>query len=391
MSWAFPAEPQEKRRVLLDAVEEVRDVLTAGAEEAEAAGTLPAATVDALYESGLLALKLPQVMGGAEADLLTQLDVLEAVTRIDASAGWCLLIGSASVGGLGAFLPDEAIDEVFAGGRPPKTCGVAMASGKAVPVDGGYRVSGRWSFASGIRHCQWVSAGAMVDRGSDAAPERLTFTVKTSEVEIHDNWHVAGLQGTGSNDFSVSDLFVRKAFTRDPASTSPQRGGPLYRMGRPGSVSNEHCAFALGLGRRALDEMRDLGQAYRGYSGTSSIASRSLFQRSLGECDLKLRGARALVVDILEEAWRVVCGGHTPEPWLQAELRTAGTFSTDVAVEVASKAFRFGGGRALQNSNILQRCLRDINAAAQHLMVNDSTYENHGQFILGLPDADPMG
>ena len=282
----------------------VRDVLTAGAEEAEAAGTLPAATVNALYESGLLALKLPQVLGGAEADLLTQLDVLEAVTRIDASAGWFLLIGSASVGGLGAFLPDEAIDEVFAGGRVPKTCGVAMASGRAVPVHGGYRVSGRWSFASGIRHSQWVSAGAMVDQANDAGPERLTFTVRTSEVEIHDNWHVAGLQGTGSNDFSVSDLFVRKAFTRDPASASPRRGGALYRMGRPGSVSNEHCAFALGLGRRALDEMRDLGQAKRGYSGTSSIASRSLFQRSLGECDLKLRGARALVVDILEEARR---------------------------------------------------------------------------------------
>ena len=87
----------------------------------------------------------------------------------------------------------------------------------------------------------------------------------------------------------------------------------------------------------------------------------------------------------------MVCDGRTLEPRLQAELRTAGTLTTDVAVEVASKAFRFGGGRALQNSHILQRCLRDINAAAQHLMVNDSTYENHGQFLLGLPDADPMG
>lgn len=162
-------------------------------------------------------------------------------------------------------------------------------------------------------------------------------------------------------------------------------------MGRPGYVTNEHCAFALGLGRRALYEMRDLAQAKRGYASPSAIASRSLFQRALGECDFKLRAARALVVEILEEAWEVVCDGDTPEPWLQAELRTSGTYATDVAVEVATKAFRFGGGRALHNSNILQRCLRDINAAAQHLMVNDSTYENHGQFILGLPDADPMG
>lgn len=230
MSWEFPADPQEKRRVLLDAAAEVREVLVSGAEEAEANGTLPAATVDALYESGLLALKLPQVLGGAEADLLTQLDVLEAVTRIDSSAGWCLLIGAASVGSMAAFLPDEAIDEIFAGGKTPKTCGVAMAAGKAVPVDGGYRISGRWSFASGIRHAQWVSAGALVDRGSDVAPARLTFTVRTSEVEIHDNWHVAGLQGTGSNDFSVSDLFVRKAFTRDPSSSSPKRGAARFTV-----------------------------------------------------------------------------------------------------------------------------------------------------------------
>ena len=391
MSWEFPAERHEKRRALLDAVEGVRNVLTAEAEEAEAIGTLPAATVDALYESGLLALKLPQVLGGAEADLLTQLDVLEAVTCIDSSAGWCLMIGAASLGGIGAFLPDEAIDEIFAGGRPPKTCGVAMAAGKAVPVDGGYRLSGRWSFASGIRHAEWVSGGALVDRGSGDAPERISFTVRTSEVEIHDNWHVAGLQGTGSNDFSTSDLFVREAFTRQTAGSSPKRGGPLYRLGRPGNVANEHCSVALGIGRRALDEMRALGQAKRGYAQPAPIASRSLFQRAVGECDFKLRAARALTVEVLEKAWAVVCEGQTPEPWLQAELRTCGTYTTDVAVEVASKAFRFGGGRALQTSNILQRCLRDINAAAQHLMVNDSTYENHGQFILGLPDADPMG
>ena len=312
MSWAFPAETQAKRRVLLDAVAEVQDVLAAGAEEAEANGTLPAATVDALYESGLLALKLPQVLGGAEADLLTQLDVLEAVARIDASAGWCLMIGAASVGGMGAFLPDAAIDEIFAGGRPPKTCGVAMPTGEAVPVDGGYRISGRWSFASGIRHAQWVSAGAMVDRGSGSAPERLTFTVRTSQVQIHDNWHVAGLQGTGSNDFSVSDLFVGKDFTRDPSSSSPRRGGPLYHLGRPAFVTNEHCAFALGLGRRALDEMLELAQTKRGYANASPIASRGLFQRALGEGDFKLRAARALVVDILEEAWTVVCDGRTP-------------------------------------------------------------------------------
>ena len=123
----FPTEREAKRQVLLDAVDEVRDVLTAGADAAEQMATLPKATVEALYESGLLFLKLPAALGGAEADLLTQLDVFEAVTRIDTSAGWCLLIGSASLGRLGAFLPDEVLDRLFVDGRSPKTCGTCRS------------------------------------------------------------------------------------------------------------------------------------------------------------------------------------------------------------------------------------------------------------------------
>ena len=154
----FPTDRDEKRRVLMDAVESVRGTLEAGAQQSEETATLPQASVDALYNSGLFRLKLPQVLGGAEADLVTQLDVLEAVSRIEPSAGWCLMIGAASLGGLGAFLPDEAIDELFVDGNPPRTAGVFAPFGQAVPVDGGYRLNGRWSFASGVRHSQWISA-----------------------------------------------------------------------------------------------------------------------------------------------------------------------------------------------------------------------------------------
>ena len=114
----FPTERTEKRRVLMDAVESVRATLEAGTAESEEIGTLPAASVAALYDSGLLRLKMPHVLGGAEADVITQLDVLEAVSRIDPASGWCLMIGAASLGSLSAFLPDEAIAEVFLGGQP---------------------------------------------------------------------------------------------------------------------------------------------------------------------------------------------------------------------------------------------------------------------------------
>ena len=125
MLWNFPPGREEKRQVLLNAVAEVREVLEAGADQSEEEGTLPQDSVDALYESGLFGLKLPAELGGAEADPVTQLEVIEALARIDASAAWCTMIGARSMGSWGAFLPDEAIERLFVGGRPPRGAGVS--------------------------------------------------------------------------------------------------------------------------------------------------------------------------------------------------------------------------------------------------------------------------
>ena len=386
----FPTDRHEKRAILLNAVEEVRDILTANADEAEALGTLPMATVNALYNSGLLWLKLPAELGGAEADLVTQLEVLEAVSAIDTSAGWCTMIGASACSFPGAFLPDEALAQVYADGRPPRAAGVFMPGGTATPVEGGYRVTGRWAFASGIRHAQWVSACAKVQRPGEPASQTIFAIIPASSVTIHDNWHVAGLKGTGSNDFSVSDLFVPEEFTYDRAHAKPKRGGLLYRLHFVGYVSNEHAALALGAARHALDEIVAVAQAkLRGFGPTpSSLISRGAFQRDIGHCDLKLRAARALTYQVFEEAWATLCRDGALEDRDYARMRSAATYATEVSLEVATVAFRYGGANALFEGHVLQRCLRDINAAAQHLMVSDASYENHGQFVLGLPNAD---
>ena len=388
----FPTERTEKHRVLMDAVESVRATLEAGAEESERIGTLAPSSVDALYESGLLRLKTPHALGGAEADVVTQLDVLEAVSRIDPASGWCLMIGAASLGSLGAFLSDDAIEEIFVGGKPPKVAGAAAPSATATRVDGGYRVTGHWRFGSGIMHAEWVSAGARVVADEPAGhPRQVRMAMPRHKVKVHDNWQVMGLKGTGSCDFSVEDLFVPDGFAWDSTLTEPKRGGALYRLGRPGFVTNEHSAFALGVARRALDAVTDAAASKtRGYNSANLLANRATFQRAIGECDLRLRAARSLNVEILEEAWRSVCAGHTPPPPLQAQMRSCATYTTDVSADVTAQAFRYGGGEALFTPNILQQCLRDINAAAQHQMVSDTAYENHGQFLLGLPDARVM-
>ena len=389
---AFPHDRKEKHRVLMDAVESVRDTLEANAEESERIGTLALASVEALYESGLLRLKMPHVLGGAEADLVTQLDVLEAVSRIDPSSGWCLMIGAASLGGLAAFLPDDSIEEVFVAGRPPKVAGAAAPTATATPVDGGYRVTGHWQFGSGIQHAEWVSAGARVAAGAPPGyPRQLRMIMPRHKVKVHDNWQVMGLRGTGSCDFSVDDLFVPDGFAWDSTLTEPVRGGALYRLGRPGFVTNEHSAFALGVARRALDMVTEVAASKtRGYNSVNLLANRPAFQWALGECDMRLRAARSLNVEILNEAWQSVCAGHTPPPPLQAQMRSCATYTTDVAVDVTSRAFHYGGGAALFTTSILQQCLRDVHAAAQHQMVSDTAYENHGQFLLGLPDARVM-
>jgi len=388
----FPEQREAKRQALLDAVESLRGVFLAGSDEGEAAGTLPQSTVDAIYDSGLFSFKTPQVLGGAEADAMIQMDVIEAASRIESAAGWCLMIGAGSLSGMAAFLPNEAIDEIFVGGTAPKTAGVAAPTGKATLVEGGYRVSGRWAFASGIRHSQWVGFGAMVADGNSTL-QQVRMVVPTSQVQIHDNWDVLGLRGTGSCEFSLSDVFVPQRFTWGGTEAKPLRGGPNFLLGRPGMQTTGHCGFALGVGRRALDAVTELAkQKKRGYRGNEVlVADRGSFQRFLGESDLRLRAAKALCMETIEEAWESVCQGITPPPPLQIRLRASGTYSTTEASDIVSQAFRFGGGTAMYNSHILQKCLRDINASAQHQMVSDRAYENHGQFILGFPGANPMG
>ena len=392
MSVTFPTERAAKRAALLAAVERLRDVVAAGAEEGERLRTLPPETVRALAESGLLALKVPEALGGAEADPVTQLEVLEALTRIDTATGWCLMVASTAVGLPAGFLPDEAIGKILAGGRIPPAAIAIFPSGTATPVDGGYRLSGRWPFASGVRHAEWLTAGAMVRRDARELGERHIVVIPASAAEIHDNWKVAGLEGTGSSDFSVTDLFVPAAFAWNPATATPRRGGALFRLGMPAFVAYEHVAFALGVARRALDAGLELAQGKRrGIVVTSPLAGRAAFQALLGESEIRLRMVRAGALDLFEAAWVTAVAGATPERRQQAELRSAATYATETAVDIVTRVFRAAGGGALYRTGILQRCLRDIHAGGQHFMVSDSAYERLGQILLGVPDVDPMG
>ena len=387
----FPADRAKKRKVLLEAVASVRDVVAASADESERLGTLAPAAVDAIREAGLFTLKLPMPLGGAEADPVTQMEVIEDLAYIDAAAGWCLMIGATAIGRPGAFLCDDAIGDMFANGRIPTAATATAISGNAVPVDGGYVLTGRWPFASGVRHAEWMVAGAKVPARDNTEETSLTLVYPVKKGKIHDNWHVMGLEGSGSNDISVRDLFVPAEFTWETALWEPRRGDAIYRMGRPGFVANEHPAIALGIARRALDEIiASAPNKKRGNPPISTLADREAFRGDIARCDFRLRAARALSHEVFERAYEITCSGQVPGDAVQAEMRAVSAHVTFEAVDVTTIAFRYTGGSAIHRSHILQRCLRNINAAAQHFMVSDSSLESYGATLLGADEVKPM-
>ena len=300
------------------------------------------------------------------------------------------MIGATCIALPGAYLPDAAVEEIFRGPGVPRAAGILAPTGSAHQVEGGYILSGRWAFASGVRHSDWVLVGALVPDPQSDRPRHLMFTLPTSRACLHDNWDTIGLRATASCDLSLEDVFVPTSFTFDMLTGEPARGGPLYRLGFPGFVAYEHAAFAIGIARRALDALVELAPAKKRGIPPSPLVERGAFQRDLGELDLRLRAARALALERNREAWATVTAGRTPDVRLQAELRGVATFATDVAVDVATWAYRYAGGGAVYKPNILERAVRDLYTATQHFLVSSSAYETHGQGLLGMTDINPL-
>jgi alkylation response protein AidB-like acyl-CoA dehydrogenase len=376
------------RRRLLAAVDSIRDVLADCADEAERSGFYPERGWTALHESGLFRMKAPAALGGFEADPVTQIELIEEVSRIDSSAGWTFFVGAGTLAMISGWVQDAALDAFLVDGRLPRVAGGVVPSGSAAPVDGGFRVTGRWQFGSGSAHAERFSGNAVIE--GDHVPPVLGFLFMPDEVTLHDNWNVNALRGTGSQDFSVSDLFVPHERTLNNFAPA-ERGGALFRIVIPGLFAMEHGAFAIGVAQRALKEMAVLARSKsRGYLKPQGVAARGKFQFDLGRADSALAAARQGLCAIYEEAWAAAQAGDASAPELQTRLRCAAVYATDVGMDACRTMFRYAGARSLYVGNVIERCLRDVQAGAQHGMVNDAAYEARGQSLLGFDDVAPL-
>jgi alkylation response protein AidB-like acyl-CoA dehydrogenase len=366
------------------------DLIGAEAARSEADATLSPRVVEAFHETGLFGLMVPKELGGEEADLPTVISVYEEVSRADGSAGWTLLANATTSSFAGAYTGPVAVAEMFGGDRIPVAAGQFSPRGTAVRGDDGpsYVVSGRYSFGSGSAHSPWIGGGAFELRDGEfvPAPSGLptirAYFVPRERVEFLDNWDVMGLAGTGSYDYEVPEQTIHEDFTFDLVNAVPRRGGPVYRLGVLGLTAAGHAAFALGVGRRGMEELTQIVLT-KHRLGADPLRDQQLFRHDYAMHDAALLAARAFVYESFAAVQDTLEAGDDPTPVQRQRLRQATTYATRVATDAVRFAYTAAGTDALRPS-VLQRCFRDLHASTQHLVVDNNTLTDTTRVLLGL-------
>ncbi|MGB5760587.1 MAG: hypothetical protein WBM50_26980 [Acidimicrobiales bacterium] len=370
----------------------IGDELRACEDEAESGRRLPASAVTTMRGLNLFAMSSPEAVGGWEAPPLLEMEVFETVARFNSSAGWNLFVGSVHSAFPAAFLGDGAIAEMYRDGGIPIVAGQMQPVGSARPEPGGMRVSGRYSWGSGISHADYVLGGAVLEGGPGPGAGFRVFVGPKEAVEVLDNWHVVGVSGSGSYDYAVDDVFVPEGWWFDYPEPVVRRGGGKYAVSIQAQIGSAHIGFALGLGRRALEEIASLAVAKQRTGAKGSIAVSEVFRRGLGVSYLELMSARERAAAVLGRLGTLQQAGEVVDELFVAEVRAVATYVTEVALSVATNGIRHAGGTAIRLDNPLQRLVRELLVAQAHMFVTDANYAALGRVILDRTEpSKPTG
>lgn len=362
---------------LVEAAENVYELVEAHADKAEQQRRLPKRLVQALRDAQLFRMAVPKVYGGPEADPVTFVSAIEAVSAADGAAGWCTMIAS-TTSSMSLFMePDFA--RVIYGDPKVITGGVYAPTGTAVLKGGDWRVTGRWQWGSGSQHCQFLTGGATTDSG-----EFHLMFLDIEDVTIHDTWYVSGLRGTGSNDFSVEGASVPVGRSVRPGISKPQVDSPLAAFPNFSLLASGVAAVALGIARHAIDEFTELAQGKQPLFSSRTLSQSGTAQSMLAKAEATVRSARAFLHDELDSAWSLATAGDPIDVRTRAKIRLACVHAARSAAEATDAVYTFGGGTSVYDSSPLQRCLRDVHVATQHLMVSPRLDETLGRLFFGI-------
>jgi alkylation response protein AidB-like acyl-CoA dehydrogenase len=379
----------------IQAVRDLAPTIRARSAEIEAARRIPLDLLNDLTAAGCFRMLVPKSHGGDELDLLRSIDILETLATADGSTGWTVMIGCEAPL-LACLLPRETFDVLYAHGPNVILGGAFAPQGTAQVVDGGYQVTGRWAFASGCQHCSWLFGNCVViEHGTprpgplEGMPETRAMLVPADTVEILDSWKVSGLRGTGSHDIVMTELFVPTSQTFDIFFGCSSIPGPLFTFPLP-EFSLHIGTVALGIAAGALEDVTAFVRTNkRRLYARASLAETPLVQYRLGNAEVSLRAARALLRTEAENLWRSAVESPTDsaslEPTLNTRVLASVAWVVQTCVVIVDTCYSVGGATAIYDTSPLQRRLRDIHTLSQHASVAEGTLTRAGAVLIGQP------
>ncbi len=382
----------------LEAAVGLRPSIAAAREQIEQQRCLPPPLVTQLKEAGVFRMTMPRAWGGSELDPAAQLRVLEELSYADASVGWCATIGC-DTGYFSAYMDQTVARQMFSDLDMVTGGNLARTAGRAVRVAGGYRVSGHWPFASGCRHADWMIGSCTVH--DDATPlntdtglpvTRVCF-LSPDQCQILDTWHTTGMRGTGSHDFTVTDIFVPEERTFSLQSLQPLRPQPLYAFFP--FVAGKFGAVPLGLARAAIEATVELArgsharQVITGGQLTSkhTVNEEYYMQSGIAQAEAMVGSARSYLYEQTERIWEQLLAGQHPSLDDVASYTLSYIHTYTACREAVDQLYCLAGAAAVYTSGGLDRLLRDIRTVAQHVLAGPHSYEMVGRQLLG---AKPM-
>ena len=358
------------------------------ADQIDAERRLPPELAADMADEGLFRLLVPRSLGGAEMDFVEYLRVVETFARADGSVAWC--VNQNNVFATDAVrMAAETAREVWDDPRAVISNGPPTPSTRAVAVDGGYRVTGRWNFSSGIRHANWVAALSPLARPGDGGPQNagrrreIVLLIPRDQVEVLDVWQVNGLRGTGSFSFQATDLFVPASRAYGP-DDPPRETGALYLVPKVLMFATGFGTVALGVARSALDAAIDIAGKKIPVKRTTILRDTATTQRQIGEVEAGWGSARAFLQQAVSMLWDSACDKGTVTAEERIRLRLAATHAIRESASVAAVAYDVAGSGGIFVSNPVQRRLQDAQVITQQVQGRMDHYDLAGAFYLGL-------
>ncbi|MDI3389104.1 acyl-CoA dehydrogenase family protein [Streptomyces sp. B-S-A8] len=364
---------------VLHRIAELGPALDAEAGPAEERGRHTEDTVRALLDAGIVRAELPKSLGGYEFSPRQLIEMVEQVSHHDAAAGWTMQALQVMTATTAAYLGPVAAAELFpdvATGKHALLAGQGTRPGRAVPVDGGYLVSGAWQFASGMAHASHIHSAIQVE----GTGELRVLAMPRSEVVLDGNWDVLGLRATYSVDYHCDDVYVPATHTYPATTTTPANGGAVYRLGLVNLSALGHTGWAFGVGRRLLDELRSVAAARTGTR--NAPVDTSQFHAEYATAEAGLRAARAWAMEVWQDIEATLDAGELPTPDQDTLLRLTLNHATTTALDVGRTVHRWAGTAAMRRGP-MDRFLRDLNTGSQHITSSPVVLQNCGMWLSG--------